>query len=173
MRKHGFALVDINNLDAFAFCDRCSQLYNHSDLRWQYDWVGSKLTNLQLLVCPRCLDEPDQQQRTLRLQPDPKPIKNPRPGNHVGDSSPARSISQGPSQIDPDTGMPINPTPILRWTERRNSRAVQQTGSGNILTYNEPGQDALAPGSIPLSLPPQNTQIPNTGTPPNEGGSDS
>ena len=172
MTKHGFASVDFNNLDCFAFCDRCTQLYNHSALKWQYEWVGTKLTNLQLLVCPRCLDKPNPQLRTIRIPPDPVPIANPRPGFPQQDISPARSISQGPLPIDPGTGMPINPIPVMRWTQRQNVRAVQQTADGT-LDYNEPGQNALAPGTIPLSVPPLNTQIPNTGSPPNQGGSDS
>jgi hypothetical protein len=32
-----------------------------------------------LLVCSRCLDQPNPQERTPRLRPDPVPIKNPRP----------------------------------------------------------------------------------------------
>lgn len=170
--KHGFAVVDINNLDAFAFCDRCGQLWNHSNLRWQYEWTGTRLTNLKLLVCPNCLDKPNPQLRTIRLPADPIPIKDPRPGYSVQDSSPARAISQGFQPIDPDTGMPVKPIPIQRWTQMRNTRAVQQTGDP-LLVNNIPGQDMFAPGSIPLSVPPLNSQIPNTGTPPNEGGSDS
>jgi hypothetical protein len=172
MMKHGFAVVDIDNLDCFAFCDRCSMLWNHSNLRWQYEWAGTRLTNLRLLVCPNCLDKPDWQKRTIRLPPDPVPIKDPRPGTPIQDISPARAISQGPQDIDPMTGMPNNPPPILRWTQMRNTRAVQQTGDP-LLVNNIPGQDMVAPGSIPLSLPPLNSQIPNTGTPPNSGGSDS
>lgn len=170
--RHGFASVNVSNLDPFAFCDRCNMQYNHSALKWQYEWVGTKLTNLRLLVCPTCLDRPDPQMRTIKIPPDPVPIANPRPGFPEQDISPARSISQGPLPIDPMTGMPVNPIPVMRWTQRMNVRAVQQTGDGT-LTDNIPGQNTLAPGSIPLSLPPLNTQIPNTGSPPNSGGSDS
>lgn len=75
--------------DPFATCDRCGMLYNHSDLEWQYEWQGTKLQNLYLLVCRRtCLDIPNQTLRTPILPPDPVPIKNPRPGFYASQEGP-------------------------------------------------------------------------------------
>lgn len=67
---------------ALANCDRCGFTYNHVDLQFQYDYRGNELKNTQFLVCRRCTDVPDNQQRppkTLYMPPDPMPIQNPRP----------------------------------------------------------------------------------------------
>ena len=74
----GHAVVDINNPDPFAVCDRCGFLYNHSKLNWQYEWSGADQVNLRILVCPQCLDTPNEQLRTIILPSDPVPIKDPR-----------------------------------------------------------------------------------------------
>jgi|SRR5215472_1061432 len=78
-RFHGRA--DVNPIDphAFAICDRCGFLYNHVQLRWQFQWVGPQLQNLRILVCQRCMDQPQEQLRTVILPPDPLPIWNARP----------------------------------------------------------------------------------------------
>ena len=47
---HGRAKVDASNPRAFGVCDRCGFLYNHKDLRWQYDYRGRSLQNLRILV---------------------------------------------------------------------------------------------------------------------------
>lgn len=172
MNRTGYAVVDPYNLDAFAICDRCSMLYNHSDLTWQYEWVGTSLTNLRWLVCHRCLDVPNPQNRTIRIPPDPLPIENPRRGNIGQSVASARVISKGPPAINPETGMPFQEAPTFRWTERHNIRIAQQTYDGNFAD-NQPGVDAFDPGVVPMTLPQGNTQVPNTGTPPNPDGSDS
>jgi len=48
------------------------------DLSYQYQWAGTGLVNLGLLVCPECLDVPQEQFRTIVLPPDPVPRINPR-----------------------------------------------------------------------------------------------
>jgi hypothetical protein len=53
-------------------------MYNHHDLRWQYDYRGRSLQNLRLLVCETCLDRPQPQLMPRILTPDPVPIRNPR-----------------------------------------------------------------------------------------------
>ena len=73
------ATVSPSEPEAFAICDRCSAVYNHKDLQWQYAWRGNQLTNLRLLVCRNCLDVPFENNRPIALPPDPKPIQNPRP----------------------------------------------------------------------------------------------
>lgn len=78
-RFHGRASVDASNPRAFAVCDRCGFWYNRDRLTWQHDWRGSKLTNIRVLVCERCLDQPFELNRPLRLPPDPEPIKDARP----------------------------------------------------------------------------------------------
>lgn len=63
---------------AFGICDRCSLTYNLCDLKWQMDWRGPSLRNLNLLVCDICLDDPQEQLRTVALPADPVPVKNVR-----------------------------------------------------------------------------------------------
>jgi hypothetical protein len=43
------------------------------------DWAGVQLINKRILVCPKCLDKPQQQLRAIVLPADPVPIRNPRP----------------------------------------------------------------------------------------------
>lgn len=78
-RYHGRAQVDPINPHAFAICDRCGFLYNHVDLNWQFQWIGPQLQNLRILVCRTCMDDPQEQLRTIILPPDPLPIWNSRP----------------------------------------------------------------------------------------------
>lgn len=84
MRPHGkYAKVDPAYPRAFAQCDRCSFWFNHDDLQWQYEWAGTSLMNIRVLVCRRCLDKPQEQFRTIILPPDPPPIINARPPNFL------------------------------------------------------------------------------------------
>lgn len=78
-RPHGRAKVDPTNPRAWGICDRCGLLYNHKDLRWQFDYRGIKLANLRTLVCEECLDEPQPQLKPRIIGPDPLPILNARP----------------------------------------------------------------------------------------------
>jgi len=78
-RPHGRASVDRKAPRAWAICDSCSMLYNHRDLRFQYDWAGNRLVNQNFLVCEQCYDTPQEQLRTIILPADPEPIRDPRP----------------------------------------------------------------------------------------------
>ena len=64
---------------AFATCDDCGFIFNHYKLSWQFDWAGTQLINKRFLKCPRCLDVPQEQFRTIIIPPDPPPIYNARP----------------------------------------------------------------------------------------------
>jgi hypothetical protein len=48
------------------------------DLRWQFDWRGTSLQNIRLLVCNQCTDEAQQQLRAIVIPADPIPVVNPR-----------------------------------------------------------------------------------------------
>ena len=74
----GRARTSAKNPQAHAICDRCGFRYNHVDLRWQFDWRGTSLQNIRLLVCNSCYDEPQNQLRAIVLPADPMPIVNPR-----------------------------------------------------------------------------------------------
>lgn len=78
-RPTGHASVDPSNPNAWATCDRCGDLWQHRDLDWQYQWAGAQRINLGVLVCPKCMDVPQEQLRSIILPPDPVPILNPRP----------------------------------------------------------------------------------------------
>ena len=77
----GNVMVNPDDPEAVAYCDRCGSPYNHSDLKWEYDWAGTKLDNKQLLVCDTCWNEPNIFLKARRYEPDPLPIRDPRPFN--------------------------------------------------------------------------------------------
>lgn len=82
MRPHGRrASVSTSNPVAFAQCDRCGCWVNRTGLQWQFQWSGTHLYNLGILVCEPCLDTPFEQLRTIILPPDPPPVINARPPN--------------------------------------------------------------------------------------------
>ena len=76
--RSGRARTSSTRPQAHAICDRCAFRYNHVDLRWQYEWRGTSLQNIRLLVCSRCLDRPQQQLRAIIIPADPVPVRNPR-----------------------------------------------------------------------------------------------
>lgn len=76
--RQGRATVSARNPSALGVCDRCGFTYNRRDLRYQYQWAGFQLQNLNLLVCSTCLDIPQPQLRAIILPPDPLPIDDPR-----------------------------------------------------------------------------------------------
>jgi hypothetical protein len=77
--KYGKFHVNPEAPEAYGICDRCGAMHNHSHLRFQHEIRGNKLVKTQLLVCARCEDAPAEFLRTIRIPPDPVPIKNPRP----------------------------------------------------------------------------------------------
>lgn len=71
--------IDSENPISVAMCDRCKFQWNRTALQFQWDWRGNVLTNLNILVCPLCLDVPQEQLRNPQLSADPIPVRNPRP----------------------------------------------------------------------------------------------
>lgn len=86
-RPHSKAYADPSNPQAWGQCDRCQDVYLRSRLDYQFDWVGPKLTNLGIVVCPRCMDTPQEQLRSIVLPPDPRPVMDPRPQTLFVDDS--------------------------------------------------------------------------------------
>lgn len=82
-------------------------MYNHDQLQWQWDWQqGPRLFNLRILVCPTCLDKPQESGRTIVLPPDPVPIRNPRPENYALADNPVSPLGWSPQDnflISPST----------------------------------------------------------------------
>jgi hypothetical protein len=98
LRPHGRAEISPSSPRAKAICDRCGFQFSHKDLRWAYDWRGTKLQNLRFLVCDSCYDEPQQNgQRVIILPADPVPIQNARPENYIDASNPLSALNANPS----------------------------------------------------------------------------
>lgn len=158
--KLGHARISSRRPQAAAVCDRCGAIYNHVDLQWQYDWGGATLINKRLLVCRSCLDEPQQQLRSIVIPADPQPIQNPRPQDFAGKATTLRTIEG--STTDFWTGIPI-PGGDTRETEGGALRVTQQTGFASGSLNQEPGTDPNAPGNDDPGLPYGNDEVPNTG----------
>jgi len=78
MRPHSRYSVSRNQPQARGVCDRCGFQYQLRTLGYQYQWAGPRLQNLQLRVCDRCMDFPQEQLRSIILPPDPLPVDDPR-----------------------------------------------------------------------------------------------
>lgn len=66
--------------EPYGICDSCNAMYNLKELRHQYEWRGRNLVQANnLMKCGRCIDKPNEQNRTIMLPIDPAPIKDPRP----------------------------------------------------------------------------------------------
>lgn len=102
----GRARTSAKNPQAHAICDRCGFRYNHVDLRWQFDWRGTSLQNIRLLVCNSCTDEAQQQLRAIVIPADPVPVVNPRIQDFAV-SETNNILAQTPTTIDPTTGIPV------------------------------------------------------------------
>lgn len=79
-RFHG----KVRNTDSSqGVCDYCSFYYLLCDLQFVYDYAGIGLINKQLRACPRCLDVPQPQLKTIILPADPESVRFPRPNSAV------------------------------------------------------------------------------------------
>jgi len=131
MRPHGRARVSARNPRAFAICDRCGFLYNHINLKWQFDWRGTSLQNLRFLVCNRCYDTPQEQLRAIVVPADPTPIINARVENYAVDEADYQTAA-APTVYDPITGIPIPPS-VNIVTQDGNNVTAQVIGNPNGL----------------------------------------
>ncbi len=117
MRPHPkYASSDIHQ-GAWATCDGCGMIWNHPQLDWQREWAGLQIINKRTLVCPRCLDVPNEAIRTIILPPDPDPVLNARPEQYSVDeglmpltTEPTRTGDPG-SVIRDDKGKAIGIEP--------------------------------------------------------------
>lgn len=76
--RSGRARTSSSKPRAFAVCDRCGIWYNLINLGWQFEWRGVALQNSRILVCPRCTDKPQEQNRAFSPPADPLPVMNAR-----------------------------------------------------------------------------------------------
>jgi len=76
--RYGRATINPNDPEALGICDGCGFLFNLRALRWQFEWCGTTMMNMQLRKCSQCLDVPQEQLRTIILPPDPPSVRDPR-----------------------------------------------------------------------------------------------
>jgi len=158
MRPHGRAKVSTKNPQAFGICDRCGLLYNHTDLRWQFDWAGATIINKRILVCRICEDTPQEQLRAIVLPADPVPIMNPRTEAYA--DAETDFMSTNPGAIDPTTGLPVPSTTDIT------------TEDGTMITYQPIGapvgldQNAVMPlyGNVQYGVPLSLISVSSNGT---------
>jgi hypothetical protein len=131
--RSGRARTSAKKPEAFAVCDRCGIWYNRVNLNWQYEWRGTSLQNLWILVCGKCLDIPQEQLRAIQLPADPVPVWQPRVEDFVGDETNYRSLV--PGTVDPITGIPI-PSQTLRITQNCQNRITEEIGAPVGLSQN-------------------------------------
>jgi hypothetical protein len=144
--QSGRARTSAKSPQAHAICDRCGFRYNHIDLKYQYEWRGPVLQNIQLLVCKSCLDIPQEQLRSIAIPADPVPIMNARPQDFTASESDYRAVS---AQLvtDPVTGIPIPSTTL---------RVTQDCDNRTLIPYGEPeglDQNAIMPLQIVDGVP--------------------
>jgi hypothetical protein len=162
--KQGRARVSATNPQAAAICDRCGFVYNHVDLRFQFDWRGTSLQNIKLLVCDPCYDDPQEQLRAIVVPADPVPIQNPRTQDFVTAETNYR-VTSGQNTTDQTTGIPV-PGGDTRITQNDSNRVTQQTGEPPYGLNTEPGTSPTVPaaaGGNDPGLPYDNTTVPKTG----------
>ena len=162
--QSGRARTSPSNPQAHAICMRCGARYNRVNLRLQYDWRGSTLANLNILVCNTCYDTPQENIRAITLPADPTPIQFPSVQDFVAASSMDR-VTSGQNTVNAKTGLPV-PGGNTRITQADKTRVVQQTGEPPFGLNEQPGTSITVPNSIggnDPGLPYDNTVVPETG----------
>lgn len=150
--KAGRARVSAKNPQAQAVCFRCGIWHNRVDLSFQFQWRGTSLRNLYILVCERCMDVPQEQLRAIQLPADPVPVYFPSVEDFVAAETNYRSV--GPGTTDPVSGIPV-PSTTLRITEDCQNRVTEEMGvptgliQNGVMPYNDGIQKAFG---VPLSL---------------------
>lgn len=150
--KAGRARVSAKSPRAQAVCMRCGIWYNRVDLNFQFQWRGTSLRNIYILVCDRCLDIPTEQLRSITIPADPTPIYFPSVEDFVADETNYRTVGEG--TIDPITGLPI-PSKDYRVTQDCQNRVTQEIGAptgliqNGVMPYNGGVQKHFG---VPLSL---------------------
>lgn len=69
--------------------------YNHDQLNWDMEIAGVKIINRGYLVCDRCVDEFQENNRAISLPADPLPVLNPKPENYTQDENNYRATQAG------------------------------------------------------------------------------
>lgn len=138
--QSGRARTSPRKPQAFAVCQRCGMWYNRVNLEFQFEWRGATLQNTYILVCKKCKDIPQEQNRAIVLPADPTAIFYPSVEDFTADSSDYRTTSQ-PTVIDPVTGIPV-PSTTMRIAEDGNDRTLLPFGQpvgltqADVMPYN-------------------------------------
>jgi hypothetical protein len=67
---HSNVDVDTSDIRAGRICDRCGTRWNYNKLVLQTEYAGTTTRNSRILVCPKCVDEPNPQSRILVIHDD-------------------------------------------------------------------------------------------------------
>lgn len=132
--RSGRARTSLKRPQAFGVCFRCGLWYNRVDLRFQFDWRGTSLQNLYILVCDRCTDIPQEQLRAIQLPADPTPVYFPSVEQFESDETNYRSTL--PIPIHPIVGIPEPVKTALRVTQEGQNRITQSIGCPEGLVQN-------------------------------------
>jgi hypothetical protein len=84
---------------AWATSDRSGFIGNHENLRYQFDWRGTRLENLRFLVYADEYDQPQRQLGTIILPPDPVSLLNARPEQYYYEEQTLRLQMNGTLRI--------------------------------------------------------------------------
>ena len=160
--KAGRAVANARNPRAFAVCDRCGLWTNHHKLSFQWDWAGAGMVNKQILVCPRCLDNPQPQLKAIILPADPVPVRNPRTEPFFANETTQRLTGTTVSTLG-NTGIPIGAVGDFRITQSTRRRVTQQTGEPPGGLNETPGVPPNLPDGQDPGLPLGSDEVPETG----------
>ena len=162
--RAGRARTSAGSPQAFAVCDRCGIWTNRVNLQFQFEWAGASMYNTQALVCPPCLDIPQEQLRAIVIPADPMPIINRRVEYFTQAETNNRQTYIAPL-TDATTGLPI-PQGNNRITQTEANRVTQATGEPPGGLNTQPGTDIQVPDDIggdDPGLPYGYTEVPETG----------
>lgn len=132
--RSGRARTSQKRPQAFGVCFRCGIWHNRVDLSFQYDWRGTSLQNLYILVCERCNDVPQEQLRAIQLPADPTPVYFPSVEQFEAAETDYRTTL--PIPIDPIVGIPVPAQTALRVTQDGQNRIPQPIGCPEGLIQN-------------------------------------
>src|SRR5258708_4412440 len=107
MRPHSRYKVNSDAPRAKAVCDFCGQIWQHSDLVWQYEWAGPRLRSQRGVVWQPWNGKPQQQLGSIVLRADPVPIMKRRGGGCVTDDNPMSAIGVSANFALPQYGSRI------------------------------------------------------------------
>lgn len=83
----------------WSTCQRCGFVFNLKDLRWQSEWRGLRLMDINLQVDHKCLDKPQRQLGTIILPPDPVGLNSALPEPYAIDEYWPRLIEGGQPRV--------------------------------------------------------------------------